>query len=58
MAISPEGRPVNLGEVILNGVKSKLDVTTDLQAFGLIVTAFVFNYIWPEQARIESHNSK
>ena len=39
-AISPEGRPKNLGEVVLNGsVDSKLDVTTDLQAFGLIVTA-------------------
>lgn len=38
-AISPEGRAINLGEVILNGTKSKLDVTTDLQAFGLIVTA-------------------
>jgi outer membrane protein OmpA-like peptidoglycan-associated protein len=39
-AITPEGRPVNLGEVLPgeNG-KSKLDVTTDLQAFGLIVTA-------------------
>src|SRR5246127_4860039 len=39
-AISPEGRPKNLGEVVLNGTTdSKLDVTTDLQAFGLIVTA-------------------
>src|SRR5436190_798703 len=38
-AISPEGRAVNLGEVILNGTKSKLDVSSDLQAFGLIVTA-------------------
>jgi outer membrane protein OmpA-like peptidoglycan-associated protein len=38
-AISPEGRAINLGEVILNGTKSKLNVTTDLQAFGLIVTA-------------------
>src|SRR6267142_2167836 len=38
-AISPEGRAVNLGEIILNGTKSKLDVTSDLQAFGLIVTA-------------------
>ena len=39
-AISPEGRPVNLGEVVLdeNG-KSKLNVTSDLQSFGLIVTA-------------------
>jgi outer membrane protein OmpA-like peptidoglycan-associated protein len=38
-AITPEGRPKNLGEVLLNGDDSKLDVTTDLQAFGLIVTA-------------------
>jgi outer membrane protein OmpA-like peptidoglycan-associated protein len=39
-AITPEGRAKNLGEVVLNGsVDSKLDVTTDLQAFGLIVTA-------------------
>ncbi len=38
-AVTPEGRPTNLGEVILNGTKSKLDVTTELQAFGLIVTA-------------------
>ena len=39
-AISPEGRPVNLGEVLVGGDhQSKLDVTTDLQAFALIVTA-------------------
>ncbi|HEV8385278.1 MAG TPA: OmpA family protein [Candidatus Acidoferrales bacterium] len=38
-AITPEGRPKNLGEVLLNGDNSKLNVTTDLQAFGLIVTA-------------------
>jgi outer membrane protein OmpA-like peptidoglycan-associated protein len=38
-AITPEGRTANLGEVLLNGTKSKLDVTTDLQVFGLIVTA-------------------
>src|SRR5437870_4439245 len=38
-AITPEGRPTSLGEVILNGTKSKLNVTTELQAFGLIVTA-------------------
>jgi outer membrane protein OmpA-like peptidoglycan-associated protein len=39
-AISPEGRPVNLGEILLNDDgKSKLEVTSDLQAFGLIVTA-------------------
>ena len=38
-AVTPEGRPKNLGEVLLNGNSSKLDVTTDLQTFGLIVTA-------------------
>lgn len=38
-AISPEGRAINLGEVLLNGTKSKLNVTTDLQTFGLVVTA-------------------
>jgi len=38
-AISPEGRPKNLGEVLLEGGKSTLKVTTDLQVFGLIVTA-------------------
>jgi hypothetical protein len=39
-AISPEGRSVNVGEVLVgNNHRSKLDVTTDLQAFALIVTA-------------------
>jgi outer membrane protein OmpA-like peptidoglycan-associated protein len=39
-AISPEGRPVNIGEVLVgSNHRSKLDVTTDLQAFALIVTA-------------------
>lgn len=39
-AITPEGRAVNLGEIMPgdNG-KDKIDVTTDLQAFGMIVTA-------------------
>jgi len=39
-AISPEGRAMNLGEVLVGGNgSSKLKVTTDLQAFALIVTA-------------------
>ena len=38
-AITPEGRTANLGEVLLNGTKSKLDVSTELQVFGLVVTA-------------------
>ena len=38
-AITPEGRATNLGEVILNDTNSKLNVTTELQSFGLVVTA-------------------
>ena len=39
-AISPEGRQVNIGEVLVgDNHRSKLDVTTDLQAFALVVTA-------------------
>jgi outer membrane protein OmpA-like peptidoglycan-associated protein len=38
-AITPEGRPINLGEVLPQGSKSEITVTTDLQAYGLIVTA-------------------
>jgi outer membrane protein OmpA-like peptidoglycan-associated protein len=38
-AITPEGRATNLGEVLLNGHRSKLDVSTELQAFSLLVTA-------------------
>jgi len=37
--ITPEGRPTNLGEVVLEGDHAKLLSTTDLQSFGLIVTA-------------------
>ena len=39
--ITPEGRPVNLGEILPSGSKDKnqISVTTSLQAFGLIVTA-------------------
>src|SRR5437763_771908 len=37
--ITPEGRAVNLGEIVLDGDRAKLLSTTDLQAFGLIVTA-------------------
>jgi outer membrane protein OmpA-like peptidoglycan-associated protein len=38
-AITPEGRATNMGEIILNGTKSKLNVTSELQTFGMIVTA-------------------
>src|SRR5271155_5837838 len=39
-AISPDGRPVNLGELTLNGYglgsDSKIDTTSNIQTFGLI----------------------
>ena len=38
-AVTPEGRTANLGEILLDGTKSKLHVTTELQVFGLVVTA-------------------
>ena len=38
-AITPEGKSNNLGEILLSGDKTKIDVTTSLQTFGLIVTA-------------------
>jgi len=38
-AITPEGRATNVGEILLDGDKTKLDATTQLQSFALIVTA-------------------
>lgn len=40
-AITPEGRPINLGEVLPSGHKDKneITVTTNLQSFGLVITA-------------------
>ena len=38
-AITPQGRPVNLGEIIPGGSKASIKVTTNLQQFALIVTA-------------------
>jgi outer membrane protein OmpA-like peptidoglycan-associated protein len=38
-AITPEGRATNLGELQVNGDDGDLKVTTELQAFALIVTA-------------------
>lgn len=37
--VSPEGHAYNVGEFILSGGRSKLDVTTPLQTFGMFVTA-------------------
>ena len=38
-AITPEGRATNLGELQVNGDDGRLEVTTELQSFALIVTA-------------------
>jgi outer membrane protein OmpA-like peptidoglycan-associated protein len=42
-AISPDGRPVNMGELTLsdygNGSKSDIKTTSEIQTFGMIVTA-------------------
>ena len=38
-AISPEGRADNLGEIVLEGAKGRVESTSQLQAFALIVTA-------------------
>src|SRR5256886_7082037 len=38
-AVSPEGRAVNLGELALDHSNAHLKAITDLQTFGLIVTA-------------------
>ncbi|WP_158793494.1 OmpA family protein [Granulicella sp. L60] len=38
-AITPDGRPNNLGEVLPDNDKNNIEVTTALQSFGMIVTA-------------------
>lgn len=38
-AITPDGRPTNVAEIVPKDGKATLDVTVNLQAFGLIVTA-------------------
>ena len=38
-AVSPEGRAVNLGEMMLEKGQAHLKASTDLQTFGLLVTA-------------------
>ncbi|MGB2604522.1 MAG: OmpA family protein, partial [Candidatus Sulfotelmatobacter sp.] len=56
-AITPEGRAVNLGEILPgdNG-KDKIDVTTDLQAFGLIVTAEPYYSVTHPSNKIVAEN--
>src|SRR3984893_1164620 len=51
-AISPEGRPLNLGELVAGPHdKAKIHVSSDLQAFALIVTAEpYFSVVQPSDA--------
>jgi len=52
-AISPEGRPNNLGEILLKGNGGKLNTTVRLQTFGMIVTAEpYFSVTYPSDAVI------
>jgi outer membrane protein OmpA-like peptidoglycan-associated protein len=56
-AVTPEGRAMNLGEVLPNGNgKDKLTVTTDLQAFGLIVTAEPYFAVTHPSDRVVAEN--
>lgn len=38
-AISSDGRPQNLGEILPDGTKNNITATTSLQSFGMIITA-------------------
>ena len=38
-AITPEGSASNLGELVLNGSNARIKASTNLQSFGLVVTA-------------------
>jgi outer membrane protein OmpA-like peptidoglycan-associated protein len=56
-AITPEGRAANLGEILPgdNG-KDKIEVTTDLQAFGMIVTAEPYYSVTHPSNKIVAEN--
>jgi outer membrane protein OmpA-like peptidoglycan-associated protein len=71
-AVSPQGRAENLGEVILKNGNARLKAITDLQTFGMIVTAEPYfavsqpgntvvleNLVNPEtQGRVENIDAK
>jgi outer membrane protein OmpA-like peptidoglycan-associated protein len=57
-AITPEGRPSNLGEVIPKGDgKAEMSVTTQLQTFGLMVTAEPYFAVTRPSSRIILENA-
>jgi outer membrane protein OmpA-like peptidoglycan-associated protein len=59
-AITPDGRAVNLGEILPgNNGKDKIDVTTDLQAFGMIITAEpYYSVIFPSNKVVAENEIK
>ena len=57
-AITPLGRPRNLGELIEKDGKSSLHTTTDLQAFALIVTAEPYFAVTQPSDLIVAQNEK
>jgi outer membrane protein OmpA-like peptidoglycan-associated protein len=55
-AITPEGRANNLAEVVLDNGKSEMHATTDLQAFGLIITAEPYFAVAQPSDRVVAQN--
>lgn len=55
-AVSPQGRAVNLGELVLDHGQAKLKATTELQTFGLIVTAEPYFAVTQPGSNVVSEN--
>ena len=55
-AISPQGRAVNLGELVLDHSQAKLKATTELQTFGLVITAEPYFAVTQPSSLVVSEN--
>ena len=56
-ALSPQGRAVNLGELVLKDGSAKIRATTDLQTFGMIVTAEPYFAVTQPSNRVVLENT-
>ena len=56
-ALSPQGRAVNLGELVLKDGQSKIRATTDLQTFGMVVTAEPYFAVTQPSDRVVLENA-
>lgn len=56
-AVSPQGRAVNLGELLLDHEQAKLKATTELQTFGLFVTAEPYFAVTQPSSLVVSENT-